>query len=93
MSGPRNRRIFSLWFSTCIFGRIEIQTRFDVATKAVVGKEESHNPSPHRRIRRAPVALGVLHVVSSPKFSSRVRIGSRDDVPPRTAAADVIEGS
>ncbi len=75
------------------FGRIEIETLFDVAHEGVVGEGIPQARDHIVEFARTAIALGVLHVIIKPEIQRRFRIGGRDDVPPRAAATDVIEGS
>ncbi len=72
-------------------GGIEIEARFDVAHKGVVGEGIPQAGDDVVEFARPLVALGVLHVIVEPEIQRCVRIGGGDDVPSRAAAADVIE--
>ena len=86
-------QVFALVVEHVHFVGIEIQARFDVADKSVVGEGIPQARHHIVELARPLVALGVLHVVFQPEIQRRVRVGGGDDVPAGTAAADMIERS
>ena len=70
---------------------IEIDAVFDIADEGVVGPAVPQAGDDIEKFTRAAVALAMLHMLGEAEVERRIGVGGRDQVPPGTAAADVVK--